>query len=69
MAMPMINSTETNTALIRSRVTLPRIGASSQVLHSPTSALISPNTSEVRTRPSFGTSTMGNRSEANRLPR
>ena len=41
----------------------------SHVLHSPTRPLSNPNASDVRTRPSFGTSTMGKSSEANSAPR
>ncbi len=44
-------------------------GSSSQVAHRPTTAFRMPNTSDVRTRPSFGTSRMGNSTDANSAPR
>ena len=61
---PPRSSAATNTARTRSRVTPGSTASRSQVLHRPTSALSRPKRSEVRTRPSLGTRTMGNRSDA-----
>ena len=44
------------------------IGFKSQVPHSPTAALSMPNTRDVRVSPSFGTSRIGNKSDATSAP-